>query len=211
MRWRNCAAVEQEHHGKEQYQSRSEQRQNSDIQRSLAGRAHGGRGRVAQRAALREGAMAEARIANTAVRANFTRIAIDPPETHLLTPGHSQRQSCTQCGLICSSRKASGKKKINIMQMQKIMAGTSHSTSENFSYFRCMKYDMIIAALTSDKTTRTVSITDGLQFLVGQKYFQARDGDQADPDGRFGPYAGSVRFFRMRLCVHRAIFSQRPP
>ena len=55
------------------------------------------------------------------------------------------------------------------MQMQKIMDGISQRTSENFSNFKCMKYDMIMAAFTTDKTTSTDSMTDGCSCLYAKK------------------------------------------
>src|ERR1700680_2703382 len=58
---------------------------------------------------------------------------------------------------------------MNIMQMQKIAAGISKSTNENFSYFKCMKYDMIMPALTTDKTTRTLSMTEGCNCSYARK------------------------------------------
>lgn len=63
------------------------------------------------------------------------------PETH------SQDKYCTTavnppyryCMRICISRQLSGKKKIRIMQMQKIVGGMRIIARLSFSYFRCMK------------------------------------------------------------------------
>ena len=41
---------------------------------------------------------------------------------------------------------------------------------------------MISAAFTSESTTSSVSISSGLQPLVAQKYFEAGDGGQPNPD-----------------------------
>src|SRR5580700_11925027 len=54
---RNCAAVQQEHHAEKQDQRGSQQRENSPIEGALPGRAQRGSRRVAERAALGEGAL----------------------------------------------------------------------------------------------------------------------------------------------------------
>src|SRR5580700_3344969 len=55
------------------------------------------------------------------------------------------------------------------MQRQKIVAGISNSTRLNFSNFKCMKYAMIIAAFTTDKQTRTLSMTEGRNSSYARK------------------------------------------
>jgi len=99
---------------------------------------------------------------------------------------------------------------MNIMQMQKIVAGTSNSTNENFSYFRCMKKDMINPALTTDNTTRGKASAWAANGHVSEEHLEARDRDQANPESlcsflRWLP-RGLPR--RARVCVHVSIVSQ---
>src|SRR4029077_1273780 len=58
---------------------------------------------------------------------------------------------------------------MNIMHRQKIVAGISNNTRPSFSYFKCMKNDMIMAALTTDRTTRMLNITEGCNSSYARK------------------------------------------
>src|SRR5581483_1277296 len=55
----------------------------------------------------------------------------------------------------------SGIKKMMIIQIQNIVEGISNSARLIFSYFRCIKYEMISVAFTIESTTRSVSIRSG--------------------------------------------------
>ena len=97
------------------------------------------------------------------------------------------------------------------MQMQKIVGGTSISTRLNFSYFRCMKYDMISAALTSDSTTSMVSIKLRLQLLVGEENLEPRDGHQPNPNRQESRVLAGSRVTSFRIaCVLMCALSGRP-
>src|SRR5579864_5970438 len=55
------------------------------------------------------------------------------------------------------------------MQRQKIVAGISNNTRPNFSYFKCMKNDMIMAALTTDKMTSKVNMSVAFKCSYARK------------------------------------------
>jgi len=161
------ATVQQKYHAKKQSKSGQQKSEDSVVQRALRCGSGRRRGRIAKSAALRVSATRRAKqrennqkcdsrthlaFRRTGARACPVSFEFYPATGPIIRANSSREQenprrgglairsACpAQWGLSCSSRKASGKKKINIMQIQKIIAGTSHNTSENFSYFKCMK------------------------------------------------------------------------